>query len=66
MIATIYDFKWLISNYGMLSHNKITCMSQIDYKEGIIFALVLYVLSIIIGMIYFMRCNILLKEKEEI
>lgn len=63
-LSTIYEFKWLISNYAMLSHNRITCSSNIDYKEGLIICLVVFVISLVVGMVYFSNCNILPKNQE--
>lgn len=63
-LSTLYDFKWLISNYAMLSHNKVTCMSDIDYKEGFVLCLILFVAAVAGGMFYFMNCDILPKNQE--
>lgn len=63
-LATIYEFRWLISNYAMLTHNKIACGSNIVYKEGIIICVGVYVVSLMVGMLYFSNCNILPKNQE--
>ena len=64
IISTIYAEKWFISNYAMLSHNKITCPSQIDYREGIIINVFVYVACFTIGIHYFRKCDILQKKEE--
>lgn len=63
-LATIYDLKWLISNYAMLSHNKLTCMSEIDCKEGILLCFIFYIIALMAGTGYFTHCNILPKNRE--
>lgn len=63
-LSTIYSTKWLISNYAMLSHSRYTCLSDIGYKEGIIVCFVVYLISVILGSIYFSYCNILPKSRE--
>ena len=63
-LSTIYEYKFLISNYAMLSHNKITCMSQIEYREGIVINLLVFGFAIVTGLLYFKRCNILPKNQE--
>lgn len=63
-ISTIYEQKFLISNYGMLSHNKITCMSGIVYQDGIVISIVVFFISIAAGTVYFKRCNILPKNQD--
>lgn len=62
--STIFEYKVLVSNYGMLSHNKITCGSDIVWQEGIIICVIVYVAAILVGMLYFSRCNILPKNNE--
>ena len=62
--STIYEYKFLIPNYGMLSHNKITCMSEIEYRDGIVICIAVFVISMAGGMMYFRRCNILPKNQE--
>lgn len=62
--STIYEYKFLIPNYGMLSHNKITCMSGIEYQDGIVICIVVFVISLAAGMMYFRNCNILPKNQE--
>ena len=62
--STIYSRKFLISNYAMLSHNKITCMSTISYKEGIGIGVMVLIVGIIGGGYYFYRCNILPKAQD--
>lgn len=63
-LATIYHKGFLIANYGMLSHNKITCASNIDYIEGIYICMSVYIISLIAGMFYFREYNILPKNQE--
>lgn len=63
-LSTIFEYKWLISNYAMLSHNKISCGSKIVYRQGILICIGIYICSWIIGLIYFRRCNILSKNQE--
>lgn len=62
--STIYEYKFLIPNYGMLSHNKITCMSGIEYQDGIVICIAVFVISAAMGMVYFRNCNILPKNQE--
>ena len=65
-LSTIFEYKFLISNYGMLSHNKVSCGSNIVYSEGVIICLAVFVISYMIGYLYFSRCNILSKGQEEV
>ena len=64
ILSTIYAKKWLISNYAMLSHNKLTCPSEIIFKEGIIINVLVCVVSISVGVCYFRKCDIILKREE--
>lgn len=64
-LSTIYEYKFLILNYGMLSHNRITCMSAIKCSEGVVICLMVWILSAAAGMLYFMGCNILPKQAGE-
>jgi hypothetical protein len=61
-LSTIYEKKWLFTNYGMLSHNYVTCGSAIVYKEGIVICAGIYMVSAIVGFVYFSRSNILPKH----
>lgn len=63
-LSTIFEYKWLISNYAMLSHNKISCGSKIVYRQGILICIGIYICSWIIGLMYFRRCNIFSKNQE--
>ena len=65
-LATIFEYKFLISNYGMLSHNKISCGSKIVLEQGIFLCISVFAISYIIGFSYFSRCNILPKNQEEV
>lgn len=60
-LSTIITNKWLISNYGMLSHSKLTCMSDIVLKEGIIRCVVLYVIAAFVGNAYFRRYDVVVR-----
>ncbi|MBQ3061355.1 MAG: hypothetical protein IJD02_02830 [Lachnospiraceae bacterium] len=64
ILSTIYAKKWLISNYAMLSHNKITCASDIKYTDGIVINVILCLAAFVIGLCYFQRCDILPKNEE--
>lgn len=63
-LATLYEKGLFISNYAMLSHNRITCDSNIVVWHGFFACALVYVLSIIVGIVYFNRCNILPKSQE--
>ncbi|MBQ3545122.1 MAG: hypothetical protein IJA34_09075 [Lachnospiraceae bacterium] len=60
-LSTIITNKWLISNYGMLSHSKLTCMSDIVLKEGIIRCVVLYAIAVFVGNVYFRRYDVVVR-----
>lgn len=60
-LSTIITNKWLISNYGMLSHSKLTCMSDIVLKEGIIRCVVLYAIAVFVGNAYFRRYDVVVR-----
>ncbi len=64
-LSTIYEYKFLILNYSMLSHNQITCMSDIKCNEGIVICFVVWLVSLVMGMIYFDKCNIIPKQSAE-
>lgn len=63
-LATIYHKSFLIANYAMLSHNRLTCDSNIDYIEGIYVCAGVYIISLILGILYFRGYNILPKNHE--
>ena len=60
-LSTIITNKWLVSNYGMLSHSKLTCMSDIVLKEGIIRCVVLYAIAVFVGNAYFRRYDVVVR-----
>lgn len=60
-LSTIITSKWLISNYGMLSHSNLTCMSDIDLKEGIVRCVVLYALAVFVGNAYFRKYDVVVR-----
>ena len=60
-LSTIITNKWLISNYGMLSHSKFTCMSDIVLKEGIIRCVILYAIAVFVGNAYFRRYDVVVR-----
>ena len=65
-LSTIFEYKFLISNYGMLSHNRISCGSKIVYSDGIIICMAVFLVSWITGYLYFGRCNIISKGNEDV
>lgn len=64
-LSTIFANKVLFVNYSMLSHSNVTCPSNIKWIEGVIISVIIYVISMIMGLIYFSKCNILPKNREE-
>lgn len=63
-LATIFEYRVLFVNYGMLSHYGITCGSGIVLREGIIICVLVYLVSVVTAGIYFNRCDILTKQSD--
>lgn len=64
-LATIFTNKILFANYGMLSHNKLACGSDIVLSEGLVICGMIYIVSFVVGIIYFCRYDILPKTSED-
>lgn len=63
-LSTLFENKLLFANYGMLTHNRITCDSNIEWAEGMILCMVIYAISFFGGVMYFSKCNILARNNE--
>ncbi len=64
-LSTLFENKVLFSNYGMLTHNRVTCGSEIVWQQGIILCVGIYIVAAAFGMTYFVRYNILPKVNQE-
>lgn len=64
LLSTMFSNRILFPNYGMLSHNMITCGSDINIWEGIAVCGIIYIVSIVMGLVYFSRMNIIIKERQ--
>lgn len=62
--ATFSVSGFAIHNYGALAHTSICCPSNITYKTGIVVCAMVAIVSVILGNIYFDKCNILAKETD--
>lgn len=60
--ATFTVSRFAIFNYGAMAHTIISSPSKVNYSTGLCVCLVLSIVSVIAGGVYFNRCNILVKE----
>ena len=63
LLSTMFTDSLLFPNYGMLSHNRITCGSDIVMADGIIICGLIYIASMVGGLIYFSKTDIVGKNK---
>lgn len=61
-LSTIFEYQFLIANYGMLSHYNVTCGSEINIRGGIFVCSITYLIAVVTGIIYFIRFDILSKD----
>ena len=63
-LATIFEYKILFVNYGMLSHYRLTCGSPIILRDGLLICPLLYIGSVIAGTLFFNHYDILPKQGD--
>lgn len=62
LFATMLTNPVFIHNYGMLAHSIIASPTNIKYSTGCVVCLLIAVVSVVVGAVYFEKYNVLAKE----